>query len=454
MNPSSLPAGTEVGNWRVLSLRGRGSYGAVYRVEKVGEEEAGPFALKLATHPQDPRFEREVELLSRLRHPHVPELRGRGWWTGEGGAQFPYLVMQWVEGMSLYEWGAQCPRTSRQVLRLLGQLARALEATHAAGCLHRDVKGDNVLVRAEDAHAWLMDFGAGDYRGARTLTQQLMPPGTPEYRSPEAVRFLLQWQYSFAARYEAGPADDVYSLGVTAYRLVTGTYPPTWVDPKSEFNPRGARLPSLRPPRKVATVSRELDALIMRMLAKRPEARGSMGELAQALEQATVGADSKADQVITLRQATTVRMIRSVLTRYPSGWLPQLATAVMVVAVLAWAAMHRQRSEVPVEVTQEEPAVGGRDGGSAGLADASPTIVAGVGPSQSVPDRIGKDMPKKPLPGQRQPPCEKPEIELNGGCWVLPSNATPPCGARSYEWKNGCYWPSFDSPRPSTSEQP
>ncbi|NMO20011.1 serine/threonine protein kinase, partial [Pyxidicoccus fallax] len=67
--PASLPPGTEVGSWRVLERRGRGNYGAVYRVERIGNPGAGPFALKLATHPLDPRFEREAEMLSLIHHP-------------------------------------------------------------------------------------------------------------------------------------------------------------------------------------------------------------------------------------------------------------------------------------------------------------------------------------------------------------------------------------------------
>uniref|UniRef100_UPI00358DB1E6 hypothetical protein n=1 Tax=Stigmatella ashevillensis TaxID=2995309 RepID=UPI00358DB1E6 len=73
-DPASLPPGTQVERWRVVGFRGRRAYGTVYRAERVGYEEARPVALKLALHPRDPRFEREVALLSRLRHPHVPAL--------------------------------------------------------------------------------------------------------------------------------------------------------------------------------------------------------------------------------------------------------------------------------------------------------------------------------------------------------------------------------------------
>lgn len=72
LNPIWLPAGTVVGNWRVVTWAGRGVYGTVYQALPVGPEHAEPVALKVAMHPRDPRFTREVELLSRLRHPNVP----------------------------------------------------------------------------------------------------------------------------------------------------------------------------------------------------------------------------------------------------------------------------------------------------------------------------------------------------------------------------------------------
>jgi serine/threonine protein kinase len=360
---------------------------------------------------------------------------------------FPYIVMEWVEGLSLYEWATQSPRTSSEMLRVLAQLARALAATHAVDCVHRDVKGDNVLVRAQDSHALLMDFGAGDYRGARTLTEDPLPPGTPQYRSPQALRFLLQYEPNSTARYEAGPSDDVYALGVTAYRMVTGTYPPPRVDPALALGPGAAWLPPLLPPRKLATVSKELDALILRMLAEEPEVRGPADELAQALEAAVKSADAESDLPITVKptHATAERVTRPVALFRPPAWL---AVATTGVAVIVWVTMHWHHLETSGEGAQA------RDGGSTGLADTAPTVTPGVAPPESDPSRIGLDLPKKPLPDQRRPPCEKPEIEINGGCWVILGNATPPCGARSYEWKRGCYWPSFERPRPSTSEQP
>ncbi|HLL03939.1 MAG TPA: serine/threonine protein kinase, partial [Myxococcaceae bacterium] len=112
-----LPEGTRIGAWRVVRCAGQGMFGTVYRVQRAEPEEPGLFALKLASYPNDPRFEREVALLRRIQHPHVPRLHDAGWWTAPGGGEpRAYFVMDLVEGVPLYGWGAARRVTSRQVL--------------------------------------------------------------------------------------------------------------------------------------------------------------------------------------------------------------------------------------------------------------------------------------------------------------------------------------------------
>jgi serine/threonine protein kinase len=282
VNPTALPPGTKVGSWRVDGFRGRGVYGAVYRAIQQGHSPGVLAALKLAIYPGDPRFEREVELLSRIRHPSVPRLLDAGKWSDGLGRAHPFLVMEWMEGVPLYEWAAQRNPSSRQVLAVLAQAAGALQATHEVSSVHRDVKGANMLVRPWDGRLFLTDFGSGHYAGAARLTPRPLQPSTPAYRnrSPEL------WQhdgpeapcdpFSTLAR----PSDDVFALGVTAYRLVTDTYPPA-THPASEEARCWGGAP---PPRQLnPRVDAQLNALIARMLSPRPEERGAAGELCEAM---------------------------------------------------------------------------------------------------------------------------------------------------------------------------
>jgi serine/threonine protein kinase len=133
--------------------------------------------------------------------------------------------MEWVEGMDLYAWAERNKPSSSEVARVLAQVARALAATHAAGGVHRDVKGENIRVDST-GRARLVDFGAGSYAGAERITREGLPPGTDAYRSPEAWEFELHRPRNTPVVYEVKPADDVYSLGVCGWRLLTGGYPP------------------------------------------------------------------------------------------------------------------------------------------------------------------------------------------------------------------------------------
>ncbi len=131
VDPLYLPLGTRVGPWRVTGFRGRGAYGTLYRGERVGREAAGPVALKLAISPRDPRFEHEAQLLSIIDCPHVPQFLDDGVWEHPASA-FPYLVMQWVDGVSLYDWAARRNPSEAQVVRLLAQMASPASGCHPA----------------------------------------------------------------------------------------------------------------------------------------------------------------------------------------------------------------------------------------------------------------------------------------------------------------------------------
>ncbi|HYH96247.1 serine/threonine-protein kinase, partial [Hyalangium sp.] len=398
----------------------------------------------------DPRFALEVELLSRIHSPHVPGLHDSGEWTRSDGAHFPFLVIDWVDGLPLYSWARLQPRSSREVLRLLAQIARALQAVHAAGGHHRDVKGDNVLVRPTDGSVVLADFGSCTYRGAPILTRQSEPPSTPQYQSPQSQ--LHQWKFRHQApvRYEATPADDLYALGVTAYRLVAGRYPLIADEQDTDDEDDVfSRFPSLVHAENLVHLAPELAKWIRQMLSVEPEDRGSAAELALGLDLAAERAGREADRPITPRADAAPR---------PFEWRKYLATVAVsgVLTAGAWGlflappggsptALARALTRAVQSVAQE--------GTTAGLGeDARSEPVSAWEPLASY-EGIGAEVPKRPLPSQRVPPCKRPEVEINDACWLLLGSENPPCVERTYEWKKRCYWPSFSPSRPTTTGQ-
>jgi eukaryotic-like serine/threonine-protein kinase len=479
LDPFALRPGTLVGPWKVKAYEGGGAYGLVFRAVRAGDEQAGEVALKVACYPEDPRFQREVELLSRGHHPSMPRLLAHGQWRAPGGGVHPYLVMAWVEGLPLYEWARRSNPSSRKVLQVLAQLAGALGATHAAGAVHRDVKGANVLVSLEEPRAVLMDFGAGTYAGAAPLTKGALPPGTDDYRSPEAWEYALQRPRDATTSYVAKPADDVFALGVCAYRLVTGWYlPPLEVKPQEEglyrMEWRAPRSPMEMNPR----VEAELDELILRMLARLPEERPSAPELAEALEQAARDAGPGADrplfqseEPVAVESVAPVRSQGSALEgrraperRVPArerrrDWAVYAACAMFGAAVSAvaigWGLGPGQQTR-GAEEAQATPGTAPREEDPVGLGDTGPTAPAASVKEASSSGPPSRPVPQTPLKDQRRAPHCVPDVEatINRGCWVEVTGAKPPCRDPHYEWQGSCYIPSFTRMRQPTSEPP
>jgi serine/threonine protein kinase len=472
-----------VGNWLVVAWAGRGVHGAVYKAVPVDNPHATPVALKVALLPRDPRFAREVELLSCARHPSVPRLWDQGEWQHPGGTVYPFVVMDWVEGMPLYDWARHQPPSSQQVLGLLAQLASALQSLHSQGCVHRDVKGDNVLVRHSDSRALLTDFGSGRYPDAASLTPDILPPATPAYRSPEAWLFSLQFFRDPQARYSAQPTDDLYALGVTAYRLVTGQYPELGEPSQDEdglWHLEGMASPAPRAlnPR----VSPQLDALILRMLSVRPEPRGTAAELAEALEQAAQHTSPEStrpifpQQVPHLPPAHEAAEVRTqepeVPARAPNSaervsspartrsWPRRLAKAATLLALGAWAwwIIPSQFPGRPTEVRLKAGMARQEDGGTSGLGDDTTLPSPSASPSPSAPDALSEAPPPEPLPGQARTDakgrCPLPQhFAVNGGCWVKTQLEPEKCELlNGYMLQGTCYLPAPLQKRQPTSD--
>ncbi|RKH55614.1 serine/threonine protein kinase [Corallococcus aberystwythensis] len=289
--PAVLSAGAQVLGYTVERQLGQGGFGTVYLAHCEGQR----FALKLLHLPRvGERAEREISILTRLHFPNVVRILGHGYWP-VAQPQFAVIAMEYVEGRQLDAWADAENPTARQAARVLLGMARALAAAHAEGVVHRDVKEANVMVRASDGLAKLVDFGIGDYTGARELTADILPPGTVDYRSPEAWRFLRAHLEARDARYTAGPADDLWALGLVSYRLLTGRFPFDGEDGASLTEAILSSAPT-PPHEENERVPRALSDVCMQLLEKTPEARTPSAQaLCESLEQALRGADATWD---------------------------------------------------------------------------------------------------------------------------------------------------------------
>jgi serine/threonine protein kinase len=447
----------------VESWQAQGAYGAVYRAVRVDQEHPGPVALKISLYPWDARFAREAELLARLSHPGIPRLLDRGVLRHPSGEEHFWFVMEWVEGTPLYAWAQQHAPSPREMCRVLAQLARTLEALHASGVVHRDVKGDNVLVRLSDNFPVLIDFGSGHFQGAPRLTWQSLPPGTHEYLSVQACRFEISLARHRDGYYPPSPADDLYALGITAYRLVMGQYPPPLDTLEDEEGAWHVISPDLRSllassPR----VGPRLREVILRLLSEVPEARGTTTQAAETLEavanepepQLPAAPPPAAEVPPPSVPAPPNASQRPEHVRPPArarAWKPWLAVAAVAGFAMLWwnvAPVHAP----PPRVSARPPSASAfqsPDAGTSALGDTSPTQPRAPTPPSQEEKPVAQEPLPEPRPGQTKPnksgQCPgRRQVPINGACWVESLMPAEECVENEGEiFKGKCYAPAL-----------
>jgi predicted Ser/Thr protein kinase len=263
-----LGPGDEIGGYRIEAMAGRGGMGLVYRARQRRPDRT--VAIKVITPDlaADPafraRFERESATAAEIEHPNVIPVYEVG---EEGGLLF--ISMRFVQGVDL---GRLLARSSRlepgRAAKLISQVADALDAAHARGLVHRDVKPGNVLVDERD-HVYLTDFGltkrSTDSGG---VTKTGMIVGTVDYMAPEQIE---------GRRLDARA--DIYALGCVTYELLSGAVP----------FPRDSDVAKIfahvnDPPPRLQGVPEPMAAAVERAMAKRPEDRFlSAGDFGRAV---------------------------------------------------------------------------------------------------------------------------------------------------------------------------
>jgi streptogramin lyase len=273
---SELPAGTVFAGHRIEAVVGRGGMGVVYRATQLDLDRT--VALKVVApelldeERARERFLQESRLAAAIDHPHVIPL----YYAGEDRG-IPYLAMRFVAGDDgrtlVRREGALEPQ---RAARIVAQVAGALDAAHAAGLVHRDVKPANVLLGPND-HAYLSDFGLSRrVRSISGVTATGQWVGTLDYVAPEQIR--------------GGAVDartDVYALGCVLYFLLTGAIP----FPREGDEARlWAHLTEPPPVPSEHGAPPAFDPVVRRALAKSPDDRyPSAGDLGRAAEAAAAG---------------------------------------------------------------------------------------------------------------------------------------------------------------------
>jgi serine/threonine-protein kinase len=333
--PSSEPAARppegaalpRIPGYELEAVLGRGGMGIVFRARHLRLKRLVALKMALAGDYADPRererFQREAEAAAGLRHPNVVQIHDVGDTDGR-----PYLTMELVEGGSLAQKLGGTPQPARQAAELLAVLAGAVQAAHACGVVHRDLKPGNVLLTA-DGTPKVSDFGlARRLEGGAGLTQSGVPLGTPSYMAPEQA-----WGQTRAI----GPATDVYALGAILYEQLTGR-PPFRAETAAETMLQVIHQEPAPPSRLNAKVPRDLETICLKCLHKAPARRyASARDLAEDLHRFLEGKPIHARPVGAAERA--VKWAR----RRPAAALLVAALLVMVGAAVGTGVWMRQQ---------------------------------------------------------------------------------------------------------------
>jgi serine/threonine protein kinase len=265
--------GTTFGKYTVSRLLGKGGMGEVYEAYDV--DKGRTVALKILadeySHDENfrTRFQRESRAAAILAEPHVIPIHDWGEIDGH-----LYIDMRLVAGQTLTELLVAGPLAPSRAVNIIGQVAAALDAAHAEGLVHRDIKPQNIIVTPAD-FAYLVDFGIAETTGDTRLTGAGTKIGTLNYMAPE--RFTDK---------PATSAVDVYALAGVLYESLTGEMPFAG-DSLEHLLAAHITLPPPRPSEANPRVPVAFDDVVARGMAKDPDDRyGTAGGLGRAAQRA------------------------------------------------------------------------------------------------------------------------------------------------------------------------
>ena len=287
--------GSQLGPYHLRRLIGRGGFGEVYEAEDTVKDRVVALKLLKEAYSSDPvfraRLQREARSAGRLQEPHVVPIHDYGEIDG-----LLYVDMRLIDGTDLYailkRYGPLSPARAVAIVR---QIASALDAAHAAGVTHRDVKPENILVTRDD-FAYLVDFGIANAVTDEKLTQLGTAVGTFAYMAPE--RFGNE-----EVTYRA----DIYSLACVLHECLTGSRPYR-ADSVSALVSAHLMSPVPRPSQLRPGIPSAFDEVISRGMAKNPNDRyATAGDLALAAQNALTSVDQDhADSIVNRSKEATL----------------------------------------------------------------------------------------------------------------------------------------------------
>ncbi len=266
--------GSQFGPYYLKRLLGSGGMGEVYEAEHTVKQWTVAVKLLSVAVSQDPvfrrRMQREARLAGRLQEPHVLPIHDYGEIDGQ-----LFIEMRRVQGTDLDELLKRFgPLAPPRAVAIIHQIASALDAAHAAGVMHRDIKPQNILVTPDD-FAYLVDFGIASATTDERLTQLGTAVGTWKYMAPE--------RFSDA---EVTYRADIYALACVLHESLTGV-PPYRADSAGVLINAHLHAPIPQPSRIRPGIPQAFDGVIARGMAKNPQDRyASAGDLALAAHQA------------------------------------------------------------------------------------------------------------------------------------------------------------------------
>ncbi len=348
--------GAVFGSYRLLNRIGQGGFAVVYRAENISaatphlRHVAVKVLKTLATPQMESRLRSEVDAMRLVSHPGLVTVIENG--VSKDGVA--WLAMGLIDGQPIHQYCDEAGADWREIVDLGIQVCDAIEHAHQRGVLHRDLKPSNILVRA-DGTPVVTDFGLVRFLGDAAATVSLQLAGTPSYMAPEYLMRSVREDGNGNGS-QPGPEIDVYGIGATLYRLISGVAPRDTSNDLVVLMRLLISRPDPRLENPKVPCPRSLAAVIEKSLASKPQSRyASVADLRADLVRVREGHPP------TARRAGRAERLWSWCCRQPGTAAVSVLVLVLTVGLgillldahAAWSRRNQLRQTVSRELEEE-----------------------------------------------------------------------------------------------------